>query len=58
VQATSDVYLKQNGGSAVSEDINLSKHKLMHLGEPAADNDAVTRKYVEHISGMMQFSND
>lgn len=51
VQATDIVVrsqcLKRDGSNIVTGKIDMTKHKLMHLGDPAADDDAVTRKYID-----------
>lgn len=37
--------LKRDGSNTLTGNIDMTKHKRMHLGDPVADDDAVTRKY-------------
>lgn len=41
-------FLPRDGSNPVVGDINMTKHRITHLGKPAADDDAVKRKYVNN----------
>jgi hypothetical protein len=45
-----NTFLRRDGSNTVVGDINIDKHKLTHLGEPSAYDDAVTKKYVNNSS--------
>jgi hypothetical protein len=45
---TINAFLRRDGSNPTTGDLNLNMHKIMHLDEPAADDDAVTRKYVDN----------
>lgn len=40
--------LRRDGSNTVVGDVNMTKHKITHLDEPVAEDDAVTQKYVDN----------
>jgi hypothetical protein len=43
----SDLFLQRDGSNTATGDINLDSHKLVNVRNPAADQDAATKKYVD-----------
>ena len=43
-------YLKKNGSDPMTESLNMSGHKIINLEDPASDNDAVNKIYMnDHL---------
>lgn len=54
-----DTFLQRNGGNAATGDLNLDSHKLTNVGNPADDQDAATKHYVDsNVSGRVLKNGD
>lgn len=50
MRVVSDVCLKRDRSNTMTGGIDMAKHRLMNLGGPTAEDDAVNLKYLPAIS--------
>ena len=49
---TGDLYIRTDGNSTITSDLDFNSHKIINLGEPTSAHDAATKNYVDtHSSG-------
>ena len=49
---TGDLYVRTDGNSTITSDLDFNSHKIINLGEPTSAHDAATKNYVDtHSSG-------
>ena len=49
---TGDLYIRTNGNSTITSDLDFKSHKIINLGESISSHDAATKNYVDtHSSG-------
>ena len=47
-----DIYVRTDGNSTITSDMDFNSHKIINLGEPTSAHDAATKNYVDtHSSG-------
>ena len=49
---TGDLYIRTDGNSTITSDLDFNSHKIINLGEPTSAHDAAIKNYVDtHSSG-------
>ena len=49
---TGDLYIRTDGNSTITSDLDFNSHKIINFGEPISSHDAATKNYVDtHSSG-------
>ena len=44
---TGDLYIRTDGNSTITSDLDFNSHKIINLGEPISAHDAATKNYVD-----------
>ena len=49
---TGDLYIRTDGNSTITSELDFNSHKIINLGEPKSAHDAATKNYIDtHSSG-------